>query len=189
MLVGIALLIQNKLISIKIHSNHSPHLHLSETLLSKNESNVSFVNIVSCVFINLVWLLVYFDLTNMLTNIGVTHEILENNIIAVLFNYITDFNKHANIWLTAVYRLKFIDSDGLKFDVLKIQTKLTLFTIYMNLSHKQINWNLIKSAYYQWPTIFVWRYCIGWVCTIYVVNVTNVQLKLMLSQVCAQILL
>lgn len=66
----------------------------------------------------------------MLTNIGVTHEILENNIIAVLFNYITDFNKHANIWLTAVYRLKFIDSDGLKFDVLKIQTKLTLFTIY-----------------------------------------------------------
>lgn len=104
MLVGIALFIQNKLISVQIHSNHSPHLHLSETLLSKSESNVFFVNIVSCVCINMVRLLVYFELTNMLSNIGVTHETLENNIIAVLFNYITDFNKHANIWLTAVYR-------------------------------------------------------------------------------------
>lgn len=61
----------------------------------------------------MVRLLVYFDLTNVLTNIGVIlHETLENKIIAVPFNYITDFNKHANIWLTAVYRLKFIDSDG-----------------------------------------------------------------------------
>lgn len=56
------------------------------------------VNIASCVCINMVRLLVYFDLTNMLSNIGVTHETLEDNIIAVLFNYITDFNKHANIY-------------------------------------------------------------------------------------------
>lgn len=62
----------------------------------------------------MVRLLLYFDSTNMLTNIGVTHETLENNIIVVLLSYITDFSicLHANIWLTAVYQLKFIDSDG-----------------------------------------------------------------------------